>query len=928
MMAACYADGPMNDMVDVTLWTTGPSNYVRIFTPVTRVEVGTSQRHTGVAGTGFRLAPVAAGNFNIVNLNTGYARVEGLEIDGSGVTASQAIRGITIQNGLSNVGDIRIDSCIIHDLHTTLSGIPSEATMGIFDVQTIANSGPPLLITNNVIYDITNNVLEGHIAGMHVGSRATSYAYNNTVYSINNMGNGIISGPAWGIYTKAWPAASGNATLIATNNYVGDVRAPFDPGGNHWCFDAEAPGGVTTQSNNVSSDTTAVGQTLKTAYATYFQNINSGLEDLHLRNTSLALWGSSGTDLSTTFTQDVDYQVRTAPWDIGADEFGITTAVGLSSFEAAPSDGAVDLLWRTGSEVDNLGFHVWRGAAADGPWTRLTSSLIPGLGLLRDGRQLLVARLGPPERHPLLLPSRGRGHEVGLHLPRPRLRRAAGGSRRRPSPEGGGSGGSGGSGWLRRRLCVLLLPVLGPRPARLVGLVHLRDPRRPRGHVLPRPLAFFSLRSRRARDRRLPHRTRRHGPRPRPPPRLRLALRPAGTGAALEARPPRRRRRPPGPHRLHPGARQPLLLRTPRRRRRIPPGRRRSRRHRATRPPGSRASPLPRCIPSRPGPTRRRGLPGRGQDPRPRADAPALRRLARRPRPLPTPHRPRRLRRGRALRDRTGTPRTTTPRLTTRLECLRLPRHVAEGPALRRLRDALPRTLPAPRPRLAATHRTADPSSPVSDAAPRGDSGADAAPRGDIPFFVLPQGPSFGPGGRLFFHVDATASSTSFSAETVYALERGSAGVRMALGNAAVDGSEGVSSRGVRLLRDQPPLRSRRPRHPGPLAVGVPRLRREQDQALRPRRPRPLLARDRPARRPPPGRLRRRLRRGPPRPALPQRGPRGRGDLRRRRASPYGGGRARLAPRGGERAARHERGRHRASPPASSSTASTSSIPR
>ena len=113
-----------------------------------------------------------------------------------------------------------------------------------------------------------------------------------------------------------------------------------------------------------------------------------------------------------------------------------------------------------------------------------------------------------------------------------------------------------------------------------------------------------------------------------------------------------------------------------------------------------------------------------------------------------------------------------------------------------------------------------------------------------------------------------------------------------------------------RLLRDQPPLRPRRPRHRGPVAVGVARLRREQDQALRPRRPRPLLARDRAARRLPPGRLRRRLRRGPPRPGLRERGPRGRGELRRRRASPDGSRRPRLAPRGRERSDRHERGRH------------------
>ena len=36
--------------------------------------------------------------------------------------------------------------------------------------------------------------------------------------------------------------------------------------------------------------------------------------------------------------------------------------------------------WRTASELDNLGFHVYRGLSESGPWTRLTASLIPGLG--------------------------------------------------------------------------------------------------------------------------------------------------------------------------------------------------------------------------------------------------------------------------------------------------------------------------------------------------------------------------------------------------------------------------------------------------------------------------------------------------------------------------------------------------------------------
>ncbi len=57
-----------------------------------------------------------------------------------------------------------------------------------------------------------------------------------------------------------------------------------------------------------------------------------------------------------------------------------TTEVRLLSFSASPDDAKVLLEWRTGSELDNLGFHLYRGLSADGPWTRLTSSLIPGLG--------------------------------------------------------------------------------------------------------------------------------------------------------------------------------------------------------------------------------------------------------------------------------------------------------------------------------------------------------------------------------------------------------------------------------------------------------------------------------------------------------------------------------------------------------------------
>jgi hypothetical protein len=329
---ACYNDGALDDMLDLTGWTTGASNYIRIFTPVSPDQVGASQRHTGVAGTGFRLTPVDATQqgYNIIHLKTEYVRIQGIEIDGSGLTNAESARGITVMQDLSNVGDIRIDSTIIHDLDTNSGAYQWETSIGIHDLQQAANTGPPMLITNNIIYNIYNSKDLGHAGGMHIGSRTTSYVYNNTVYNVVND-SGTDGGPAWGIYAKAWPLATGNATVIATNNYVGNVLAPFDPVGR--CYDTR-DNGILTQSYNVSSDATASGagsQTLKTDYATYFSSIVGDSENLHITNTSSNLWGSSGENLSATFTRDVDNTTRNAPWDISADEYGgITASVGIA----------------------------------------------------------------------------------------------------------------------------------------------------------------------------------------------------------------------------------------------------------------------------------------------------------------------------------------------------------------------------------------------------------------------------------------------------------------------------------------------------------------------------------------------------------------------------------------------------------------------
>ena len=65
-------------------------------------------------------------------------------------------------------------------------------------------------------------------------------------------------------------------------------------------------------------------------------------------------------------------------WDL--DGFGVgdtPLAVDLARFEASSERGGIRLTWETISEVDSLGFHVYRAESRAGPGERLTEAMIP-----------------------------------------------------------------------------------------------------------------------------------------------------------------------------------------------------------------------------------------------------------------------------------------------------------------------------------------------------------------------------------------------------------------------------------------------------------------------------------------------------------------------------------------------------------------------
>lgn len=54
------------------------------------------------------------------------------------------------------------------------------------------------------------------------------------------------------------------------------------------------------------------------------------------------------------------------------------TAVTLVSFTATAAGGGIVITWETATEIDMLGFHLYRAEETGGPETRLNGDLIPG----------------------------------------------------------------------------------------------------------------------------------------------------------------------------------------------------------------------------------------------------------------------------------------------------------------------------------------------------------------------------------------------------------------------------------------------------------------------------------------------------------------------------------------------------------------------
>lgn len=80
--------------------------------------------------------------------------------------------------------------------------------------------------------------------------------------------------------------------------------------------------GTSSHANNASSDATANGTALDNSIFTF---VNTATFDFHLHPDDLGARGLGVTTPGNLFTNDIDGQTRTVPWDIGADKGEFTT---------------------------------------------------------------------------------------------------------------------------------------------------------------------------------------------------------------------------------------------------------------------------------------------------------------------------------------------------------------------------------------------------------------------------------------------------------------------------------------------------------------------------------------------------------------------------------------------------------------------------
>jgi hypothetical protein len=232
------------------------------------------------------------------------------------VTAAEWPNGVTsITVGNNNViidGLIIKPSGVNNAATTVVAGYPFEGFVfknniifsGGWGLLNISSWASNVYVFNNILIQPTNDLRNDPALYVSVNDTGNVYLYSNTVYTQTNGGT-------YGI-------KSNNANTIAKNNLV--------IGGSSGCWNGTFKN---TSTNNLASDTTTPEyNTYYDSKTVAFVDVTNG--DAHLLSTDTDAIdtgaSTSGESAPLNFTTDIDGTTRSGTWDIGADEYSVSTS--------------------------------------------------------------------------------------------------------------------------------------------------------------------------------------------------------------------------------------------------------------------------------------------------------------------------------------------------------------------------------------------------------------------------------------------------------------------------------------------------------------------------------------------------------------------------------------------------------------------------
>jgi hypothetical protein len=266
--AVAMIDGAWSaaDVSAVTLsgWTTGATNYIRIYT-------APAARHTGTwSAQKYSLT-------GALTISTGYVQLDGLQLN---VAARGSVRALQVSTSVSNsASDVRISNTIVKP--STISGSTNRG---------ISVRGGKVKLWNNIVYNFTGtgtSAIELEISG------PTVWAYNNTVYNCN-AGYKVTAGTF---------TAKNNVASACADGFAGTFNTASDY--NLSSLAADAPGAHSRNSSPLML-------------------VNPTTGNLHLNpSTDGAAIGTAADlsmDTALSFQTDIDGDARVTSWDMGADQ--------------------------------------------------------------------------------------------------------------------------------------------------------------------------------------------------------------------------------------------------------------------------------------------------------------------------------------------------------------------------------------------------------------------------------------------------------------------------------------------------------------------------------------------------------------------------------------------------------------------------------